>query len=225
MTAMPCYNTFPYSSVTVHRLAVGPLQANCYLIQRDGECIIIDPGGDPEVIAQTARAIGAVIKVIAVTHAHFDHIAAVDDLRAQSGAPVFVPRGAAVHYARAAEEAKTFGLTLAPLGAPDGWLDPGPWEAAGITLDVLPTPGHAPGHVAFLHADGFVITGDALFRGSIGRVDLPGGDAPTLEASIREHLLTLPWETAAFPGHGPETTIGREAQDNPFLNGEAPFPP
>lgn len=203
-------------------LVVGPLQVNCYLVgcTRTRQAIAIDPGDDPTGIQRALRSHDLTLTQIVVTHAHFDHLLAVRPLQQATGAPFYL------HTADRPLLAIMQRTTMAWLG-----FDPGePPEVAGdlqagsvlqvgdTALEICATPGHSPGGVSFVdRAERRVFTGDALFAGSIGRTDLPGGNLTTLLAGIRTQLLSLPDDFAVFPGHGPASTIGEERLGNPFL--------
>ncbi len=198
----------------------GPAQTNCYLVAADGstEAVVIDPGWDAAAILAKARSLDLTIKLILITHGHFDHIGAVTDLREATGAPV------ALHpldhnWLRLNGGADLFRLKIRPVTSPDLELTHGQIvEVGGLKFETRFTPGHTRGHVVFVeHAQRAVFAGDVLFAGSIGRTDLPGGDYNTLIASIRDQLLSLPDEFTVYAGHGPPTTIGAERQTNPFL--------
>lgn len=200
-------------------LAVGPLQANCYILHdpEQESALIIDPGDEPEAILEALR--GARVQRILLTHAHFDHIGALERVRAETGAPVFI------HEAESRwlmdpwlNGSAAFGLGQPVICQPaDGYLVHGDvLDFAGRRFTVAHTPGHSPGSVSFI-ADRLVISGDVLFRSSIGRTDLPEGSLPQLLDSIARHLLSLPDDTVVLPGHGPATTVGLERRTNPFL--------
>lgn len=208
--------------IDIHILPVGPLQANCYILADPGtkEALVVDPGAEPDRIL--ARLAGLQVVRILLTHAHYDHIGALDEVRNKTGAPAFIHRAEAEWLVdpRLNGSLTPWSLGKAVRCAPaDGYLDEGQAiDFSTIRLTVAHTPGHSPGGVSFIGPD-FVLTGDALFRGSIGRTDLPGGDHRQLLTSIRKHLLTLADSTVVFPGHGPTTTIGDERRTNPFLAG------
>jgi glyoxylase-like metal-dependent hydrolase (beta-lactamase superfamily II) len=202
-------------------LTVGAVAANAYLVTdaATGVTVVIDPGDDaPRLLAALADA-GVAPSEIWLTHAHFDHIGAVADLREAHPVPVRLHPADAPLYDNAEQQAAWFGMRVRPPGVAPLDLADGERLALGETVfTVLHTPGHAPGHVAF-HAPeaGVLFSGDALFRGSVGRTDLPLCDPAALEHSLRERLMLLPDATRVLSGHGPETTIGHERRTNPFL--------
>jgi glyoxylase-like metal-dependent hydrolase (beta-lactamase superfamily II) len=202
-------------------LLVGPIQTNCYLIgdeaTKDG--VVIDPGGDPDLILDAIDGEGLAICYILNTHAHFDHMMANSTLVAATGAPLALHREDR-ELLSAGGGATWFGLLSSPpTPEVDVELSDGQELAVGgLHINVLHTPGHSPGHVSFfLPRERVLFSGDALFHEGIGRTDLPGGDYNTLIASIRHKLLTLPDETVVYPGHGPATTIGSERRHNPHF--------
>ncbi len=216
---MKRHEQFEFGSVTVHRLVTGPIEENAYIVLgADAHGVIVDPGDDADDILELIRASNAVIEGVLVTHAHFDHIGAVEAVRRSLKVPVYLHLDARSQWDQSGLAAARWNLPFEQPGPPDRDLEIGALEIAGLTFDALPTPGHAQGHVSLYSSQGFVLSGDALFKGSIGRTDLPGGDHALLLSSIREHLLTLPSETVVFSGHGSETTIGAEVGSNPYLS-------
>ncbi len=200
-------------------LTVGPLGVNCYLVGDDEtrETLVIDPGGDAREILDTLRHGRLTPIAIVATHAHFDHLLALEEVRAETRAPFLLHADEAETLAHAAMGARLFGFAFAPPAPADRLLREGDAVNAGaLAFQVLHTPGHSPGGMC-LWRDNHVFVGDTLFQGGIGRVDLPGGDYATLMRSIRDKLLTLPDATIVHPGHGAATTIGEERQLNPFL--------
>lgn len=200
-------------------VTVGLAQSNCYMVWNDErEALIMDPGGDADRLLDVIRENDLRVVAYPLTHGHVDHVDALAEVHRRHPAPM------GMHPADASW-AFTDRNALPPwYGAPE---DPGPmdrsyeegqtWTDAGFTYEVWFTPGHSPGGVCFYFRDqGAIFAGDCLFQGSIGRTDLPGGHTPTLMDSLKR-LLTLPDQTRVFPGHGPETTIGRERLTNPFL--------
>ncbi len=202
----------------VDQLPLGPLETNCYLVRAErgaAEALVVDPSGSATDIRLALASHGARCAAILVTHGHFDHILGLADLAEGTGAPVYAPAG-----------------ERALLETPDAYTPPGlhvrPWTAdvlleggesldlASLHVDVLAVPGHSPGHLAYA-LDGHLLSGDVLFAGSVGRTDFPGGDWPTLLASIETLAERFPPETTVHPGHGPATTLGAELARNPFL--------
>jgi glyoxylase-like metal-dependent hydrolase (beta-lactamase superfamily II) len=207
-------------SLEVRQLTVGPIAENCFVVRKEGadKALLVDPGEEPErIIAEIAQT-GAEVEAILITHCHFDHVGAVAPLARETGAPVYVPEievpiladlmsftmpGFGPYESYEADEVVKGGEAL---------------ELAGLTLDVLFTPGHSPGHVTYAVRDEEAIfSGDVLFQGSVGRVDLPGGDGPTLIQSIQSLLDSQSAETTVYPGHMGVTTLGAERATNPFL--------
>jgi glyoxylase-like metal-dependent hydrolase (beta-lactamase superfamily II) len=201
---------------------VTPFQQNCSIIW-NGDTkrgVVIDPGGDLPLIRQSIAETGVVIDRILLTHGHIDHAGGAAELKAELGVPIEGPHVADRFLLDNLEEtAAGYGLSGARDVVPDTWLQEGQQvEIAGVPFDVLHCPGHSPGSVAFVNRGlKFAIVGDVLFRGSIGRSDLPGGDHETLIGSIRDKLLPLGDEVAFICGHGPTSTIGEERRSNPFL--------
>ena len=207
----------------LEKLTVGPFQENCYIVgdEASGTGVLFDPGDEAARISLAVEGTGLEISRIVITHAHIDHVGAVAALVDEYSCPVLMHAEAEPMLKQLPNQALMMGLRFGKVPAVDGYVEDGEvLEVGGLRLEALYTPGHAPGHLAFHAADeGFVISGDALFAGSVGRVDLPGGSMDLLMRSIQERLLTLPDETAVHPGHGPETTIGEERVHNPFLAG------
>lgn len=204
----------------VHRLSVGPLQENTYLVEGEEGTVLIDPGDEAERILALLESRGLTPEAILLTHAHFDHVGAVAPLVEALSLPVFLHPLDLPLYRHAAEVARMWGLAI-----PDPPLPVEPLEEGQVLfgLTVWHLPGHSPGHVAFLHPGGAedpprVFSGDLLFKGSIGRYDLPGASRGDLFRSLKR-LLTLPQRTEVYPGHGPPTALALEAQTNPFLLG------
>lgn len=204
-------------------LTVGPFQSNCYVVRPPGPgpVVVIDPGDEPGRIQ--SRLEGRDVAAILLTHAHLDHIGAVAALAEATDAPVYLHPADRFLYDAAAEHGRMFGVHVETPPTPDAELADGDelvfGDEAGrdrIEFTVRHTPGHSPGHVVFI-GDGIAFVGDCVFKGSIGRTDLPGGDTETLLSSIRRHILSLPPDTVLYPGHMGPTTAGTEARTNPFL--------
>jgi hydroxyacylglutathione hydrolase len=227
------------SALDVRSFTVGLVQENCYIVSDpeqpagpDGlrPAVIVDPGEEPERLLEAAHALGVRIDAILLTHCHFDHIGAVAPVARATNAPVYCPE-----------------IECGVLADVMSWVPPGfgpfeSWEAehtvaggehlslAGLEIDVVFTPGHSPGHVTYAIAPASasagtgagaktvsLLSGDVLFQGSVGRVDLPGGDWPTLERSIGGLMRSYAPETVVYPGHMGVTTLARERDTNPFL--------
>jgi len=207
----------------VRMFTVGPVQENCFLARHDGadRAVIVDPGEEPERLLHAIEELGVGLDAILLTHTHFDHIGAVAPVAKATGAPVYCP--------------KIEVPVLQDIMAFVPWPGFGPYESwdpeetveggeqltlAGFDIDVIFTPGHSPGHVTYAIAtddEQALFSGDVLFEGSVGRVDLPGGDWATLSRSIQGLLEAYPEETTVYPGHMGLTTLGRERATNPFL--------
>ena len=204
-------------------LTVSPFQENCYIVgdERSGEGAIVDPGDEAARIAMAVEETGLEIGSIILTHAHVDHVGAVAALVDEYSCPVLMHAEAEPMLRQLPTQAMMMGLKFGKVPRVDRYIeDEEILEVGDLGLRSLYTPGHAPGHLAFyIEDEGLVLSGDALFAGSIGRVDLPGGSMEVLMRSIEERLLALPDETLVYSGHGPRTTIGNERTSNPFLQG------
>ncbi|MDW8425367.1 MAG: MBL fold metallo-hydrolase [Meiothermus sp.] len=202
----------------VYPLAVGPLQENTYLlVGESGRGAIVDPGDEPERILAEVGRVGLHPEAILLTHAHFDHVGAVAPLVEALGLPVYLHPADLPLYHNAAQNAARWGLSIPPPPKPVEPLAEGQRLDFGLGLEVLFLPGHAPGHVGF-YQPGHLVSGDVLFRGGIGRYDLPGSDPQALFASLQK-LTGLPPQTVVYPGHGPLTTLAEEMAHNPYLAG------
>jgi hydroxyacylglutathione hydrolase len=208
-------------ALDVEMLTVGQIGENCFLFRPQGgdRLLIVDPGEEPERILAAVEASGASVEAILLTHCHFDHIGAVAPVARATGAPVYCPEIEVP--------------LLADIMAYVPWEGFGPYESydadqvvrggetlelAGMEIEVVFTPGHSPGHVTYaVKGEPAIFSGDVLFQGSVGRVDLPGGDGPTLLASIGTLMDAYPEETVVHPGHMGLTTLGAERATNPFL--------
>jgi len=199
-------------------LPVGPLSCNCVLVwdSDPGTGVVVDPGDEAERIAHRVEQLGFRVVALLHTHAHFDHVGATADLQQRWGVPALLHPDEEGLLERLDLQTGLFGMDPVPRPTVDP-LQPGEVHWG---LRVLATPGHSPGGCSFYAAfdgGGFLLAGDTLFEGGVGRTDLWGGDARLLERSLREVLYGLPDETVVIPGHGPLTTIGREARTNPYV--------
>ncbi len=211
--------------MNVRRVVVGPLQVNCYIVEdeRTKEAIVIDPGDDAAAILNVIGTRELKVKYIINTHAHFDHVGANKAIKDATGAEIVLHEGDAALLGATKDQARMFGMTAPSSPKADRYVKHGDvLTAGGISLRVLHTPGHSSGGICLV-GGGVAFTGDSLFAGSIGRTDLGGGDLMTLITSIRENLMTLPDETLVLSGHGPQSTIGEERRENPFLNAQSGF--
>ncbi len=210
-------------TLSIRFTTLGMAATNAYLIgdTETNEAVLIDPVDQAEALKAMADEAGWTIKLIIATHAHFDHIMASKALKELTGAPFYIHADALPMLSGLPDQGMRFFNRLFPeAAAPDRLLtsERETITLSAIQLETLFTPGHAPGHIAlYMSSHGVVFSGDALFAGSIGRTDLPGGDYDLLMKSIHEQLLTLPDETVVLPGHGGQTTIGRERATNPYI--------
>jgi glyoxylase-like metal-dependent hydrolase (beta-lactamase superfamily II) len=201
-------------------LPVGPIATNCYLVMccQTRDAALIDPGWNDSAIREAVAARQARVRYVLNTHAHWDHIGGNAVFIQETGAQLALHE-ADLPLLRRKGGADVWGIPLRPSPEPDRLLVPGQViEVGSLRFEVLFTPGHTPGHISLYEAhNGVVFDGDVLFRGGIGRTDLPGGNGPQLLASISDVLFKLPDDTVVYPGHGPATTIGEERRFNPWL--------
>ncbi len=208
--------------IDVRMFTVGPLQENCFIVRAPdaGAALVVDPGEEAERLLEAIEALGIErVEAILLTHTHFDHIGAVAPLARATGAPVWCPELETQVLANVMDYVPEPGFGPFESYQADHTVAGGETlELAGLELEVLFTPGHSPGHVSYGIREGEALfSGDVLFQGSVGRVDLPGGDWPTLLASIESLIAAYPGETTVYPGHMGVTTLARERATNPFL--------
>jgi glyoxylase-like metal-dependent hydrolase (beta-lactamase superfamily II) len=204
-------------------LPVGLLQCNCSIFgdETSHEAIVIDPGDEVENIVAVLDKHELRVKAIVITHGHIDHVAGAQKLRALTGAPVYMNEKDREQIDALDMQARWLGVDHVPkpdvdTNAADGTV----LQLGGSDFQIMHTPGHTQGSSSILiPQQSKLIAGDTLFRDSIGRTDLPGGNSRQILASIKTRLFDLPDETIVVPGHGPTTTIGREKERNPFLRG------
>lgn len=207
------------SEIYVEVIPVGGIETNCYLIGDDKGAVLIDPGEDAVRIIKKIKERAAKVTQIVLTHGHADHIGALPEVKKFTAAPVLIHKEDAVMLTDAMANLSAIFDTPLTTEPADKFIDDGDEIiAGGVRLKVLLTPGHTPGGISLYEANaGVVFTGDALFAGSIGRTDFPGASHEQLIEAIEEKLLTLPDETIVYPGHGPQSTIGEEKEENPWL--------
>ncbi len=200
-------------------IIVGPLETNCYLVycEETLECAIVDPGADPEKIILQVSSLKLEPVILINTHGHVDHVGANKDIKEKYDIPLCIHSSDSKMLGNIL--ATTMGLFLGAKKSPepDKFIDEGETIPIGDShLKVIHTPGHSPGSIS-LSGDGFLLSGDLLFCGGVGRTDLPGGSWHVLEDSIRNKIFTFPDDTIVLPGHGPSTTVGQEKTANPFI--------
>jgi glyoxylase-like metal-dependent hydrolase (beta-lactamase superfamily II) len=204
-------------------IPVGTLQCNCSIFgdEQTREALVVDPGDEIGRILQVLKRHGLTVKGIVITHAHIDHIGGAQKLKKATGAPVYMnPNDAALQKMMEVQAGWLGVETPDAVEIDSPAMDGGKLVVGATEFHVLHTPGHTQGSISlWIPSEGKLVAGDTLFRDSIGRTDLPGGDSRQILRSIHEKLLPLPEETVVFPGHGDSTTIGREKQFNYFLQG------
>jgi glyoxylase-like metal-dependent hydrolase (beta-lactamase superfamily II) len=208
--------------IDVRMFTVGPVQENCYIVRLKGDprAVIVDPGDEPPRILDAVQALHIEqVQAILLTHTHFDHVGAVAPVAKATGAPVYCPELETQVLANIMDYVPWPGFGPFESYDADYTVNGGETlELAGLRFEVTFTPGHSPGHVSYaLPGEEALFSGDVLFQGSVGRVDLPGGDWPTLLASIESLMNAYPSETTVYPGHMGITTLGQERERNPFL--------
>lgn len=203
--------------MVIKKFVVGPLECNCFLIvdEHSKEALVIDPGDEPDRIIDFIHENSLHIKHIVCTHAHFDHVGAVSDIKQETGASIIIHQEEQETYRNTREQAVVWGFELDELPEPDELVSEGDvLEIGSLKFMIIHTPGHSPGSIC-LSGEGILITGDTLFAGSVGRTDLHGGDIIQLKKSFKR-LMSLSEKMTILPGHGPETTIEKEKKENFF---------
>jgi len=219
----PVPKTLQESSMILRTLETGPLGVNCYIIgdTEAKEAMVVDPGGHVPNILNQLKADGLKCVMIVNTHTHWDHIGGNSELKAATGAPIVTSEAEAPMLTHAASQAKMFGMSVTDSPGADQMVNGGDKLKVGnIEFSIIELPGHSPMGIGLVFNDGdasYAIVGDALFAGSIGRTDFPGGDFELLTSKIRQNVFTLPEKTMVLPGHGPATTVEKEKKFNPFF--------
>jgi glyoxylase-like metal-dependent hydrolase (beta-lactamase superfamily II) len=215
-TVLSCYTSGVLLRET---FPAGPFECNCSVLACGDtkDAVIVDPGGEIEKIAEIVAHYDLAVRAIIHTHAHLDHIYCTRDIKDAHGGEVCLHKGDAFLYDGFAMQAAMFGWKVRDTTPVERWIEHGDTITLGKrTLSVIHTPGHTPGSVCF-EIEGLLFAGDTLFRRSVGRTDLPGGDGKQLAHSIKERLYTREPDLVVIPGHGPTTKIGDEAKANPFV--------
>jgi len=208
--------------IDVRMFTVGPVQENCFVVRERGSAsaVLVDPGDEADRLLGALEQLGVqTVEAILITHTHFDHVGAVAPVARATGAPVYCPARETQVLANIMDFVPWPGFGPFESYDADHTVEGGETlELAGLSFEVIFTPGHSPGHVTYaLPGEEALFSGDVLFQGSVGRVDLPGGDWPTLLSSIETLIDRFPGETTVYPGHMGVTTLGRERASNPFL--------
>ncbi len=205
----------------IEPIVVTPIAANCYIVACSDtkDAMVIDPGGDIDLILARITNLGVQVKLIVGTHAHIDHVAGVYALKQFINVPFLLHPAEEMLLKMLPAQGVMFGIPVSGIPTIQRYLHEGDTVEVGrLVFGILETPGHSPGGICLKSTtEPVIFVGDALFEGSIGRTDLPGGDYDTLIAGIQAKLLSLPDETIVYSGHGAPTTIGNERQYNPFL--------
>lgn len=208
-----------YLIINIHKITGGPFQENGYIINAEdcNNCIIIDPGDNPESFVTKMDENGLNPLAIVNTHGHIDHIHAVQPLKDHFSIPFYIHENEKMYLEHYPESCRTYGMTPNKKPEVDFWLSSETALKIGeYNFDVIFTPGHTPGGLCFKISND-IFTGDTLFSGSIGRTDFPGGDYSTLMKSLIKLINVVPGDTHVHSGHGPSTTIATEIKNNPFL--------
>ena len=202
----------------IESVIVGPLQNNCYVVydEKSLDAMVVDPGDEPERIIDVIEDRKLKVNYIICTHAHFDHIGAVPDIKEKTGAKLVIHKNDLELYSSAKDQASLWGYDLEPLPSPDMFVVEGDEMVIGsLKFKVLHTPGHSPGGIC-LYGEGIILTGDTVFAGSVGRTDFYGGSIEELKKSFKR-IISLPLSVKIFPGHGDLSTVKEEKETNFFV--------
>lgn len=208
----------------VHVMSLGPIETNCYIVEGEDTLLVIDPGAEAQRVHHRINSLGKKVEAVLLTHSHFDHIGAVDEVCETYGTDVYI--GEEEKYwlsdpvSNGSEKFKVYHLPEVIVTQQPKVLKAGPVELGEFKFKAVKTPGHSPGSLSFIF-ERFAIVGDTLFKEGIGRTDLKEGNLQQLMNSIHNELLTLSDDMIIYPGHGPKTTVAEEIENNPYLNGFA----
>jgi glyoxylase-like metal-dependent hydrolase (beta-lactamase superfamily II) len=204
--------------MNIESVPVGPFEANCVIVwDEESRAVVFDPGSEAERLGRFLAERGLILAACMLTHGHVDHVSGVAALLASRPAPLGLhPEDAVWAFGHANSMPPFYGAPAAPAEIERRLAQGQKWSDGNLSYTVLETPGHSPGSVCFLFDEGILVCGDTLFAGSVGRTDLPGGDARALQASLKR-LAELPDDTTVYAGHGPVTSIGAEKKVNYFL--------
>ncbi len=203
----------------IRRIAVGTLEGNCYIVIDEGsrEAMIIDPGDEPDRIIDIIKEEGVNVRHIVCTHAHFDHVGAIPELKAETGASIVMHQDEKAVYAASKDMAAAWGFDIDDMPEPDVFVKEGDHiTVGGLRFEVMHTPGHSPGSICLL-GNSVLFSGDTVFAGSIGRTDFPGGSIELMKRSFKR-VIDLRDDIEILSGHGPATTVGREKRENFFIH-------
>lgn len=211
--------------VLIKKIITGMIEENCYIIHDGQDALIVDPGDETSKIKNEIEELAVRPLAVILTHAHYDHIGALEDIRTDYSIPVYISEKEQDWLSDPQKNLSIYSTHEIKARPAEHLFKPEETVTIGpFTFTVRATPGHSPGGVSFIFQDdALALVGDALFRGSVGRTDLPGSEPDKLLPSIKKQLFSLPDDTVVYPGHGLETSIGHEKASNPYFNADAYF--
>lgn len=205
--------------IQVKQIETGIIGENCYIIYKGSDALIVDPGDETSKIKNELEMLGVTPIAVLLTHTHYDHIGALEDIRVDYDIPVYVSAKEQDWLGEPSLNLSTYSNHLIVANPAEFTLNPPETVTIGaFSFEVVATPGHSPGGISFIfESDGYIFSGDALFKGSIGRTDLPGSEPDKLVPAVEDQLLTLPEDFTVYPGHGKSTTVGYEKRTNTYF--------